>query len=205
MEIKTDNMNKKCIALCVDFQNDFISGSLPVEGGEKAMINVANYLAEKPHDAVLLTVDFHPITHYSFKSNGSDVGIWPNHCVQYSEGAAIPDYLLNKAFSKEFSKHTQILCKGTNPMIEEYSILDNPYSKLYLEGLFSIIGKDNLEIEIMGLAGDICVLETIKGLCSLGLKDNLVVMTDCIASIDGGRTLDDFCQENGIATKKSLA
>jgi len=202
MEIKKDNMGKKSIALCVDFQNDFINGTLAVEGGERAIINAANHLMAKPHDAVFLTADFHPITHCSFKSNG---GIWDNHCVEHSVGAAIPDYLLNKAFAKEFSKHTQILCKGTNPMIEEYSILENPYAKLYLEGLFSIIGKENLEIEIMGIAGDICVLETIKGLCAMGLKDNLVVLTDCIASIDGGKALNDFCTENNIIMKKSLA
>ncbi|MHA1467969.1 MAG: isochorismatase family protein, partial [Promethearchaeota archaeon] len=88
--------------IIVDLQNDFIpGGSLPVEGGD-LIINDINELAEifKKSGQVILTQDWHPPDHLSFASNhpGKKPGdeyhskgigpvLWPDHCVQNSEGA----------------------------------------------------------------------------------------------------------------------
>ncbi len=72
----------------VDVQHDFASpdGALYVKGSEI----IANKVLEviKDFDHVVFTLDFHPINHCSFVENG---GIWPAHCVAYTEGTAYFD------------------------------------------------------------------------------------------------------------------
>ena len=68
------------ILLIVDPQVDFISGSLAVEGAKEKMDALASALqnGEIDCDYVMVTKDFHPSNHCSFKENG---GQWPPHCV----------------------------------------------------------------------------------------------------------------------------
>ena len=49
-----------------------------------------------------------------------------------------------------------------------------------------------------GIAGDYCVLETIKGLRTIINPDHISVLMDLIASIDGGKKLTEFLDNNGI-------
>ena len=83
----------KKILIVVDMQNDFCleSGSLYVKGATLALWNVEELMYKEYFDRVWFTVDWHAFFHPSFKENG---GEWPVHCVQYSQGAAINDWLL---------------------------------------------------------------------------------------------------------------
>ena len=71
---------KKCtksLLLLVDVQYDFINGSLAVDGAPLIMDNLANYIAEQPEgtfDNIVMTADFHPYDHSSFKDNGGKIG-----------------------------------------------------------------------------------------------------------------------------------
>ena len=86
--------------IVVDMQKDFMpDGSLPVGGGYD-IVDTVNQLIGA-FDLVLATQDWHPPDHTSFASNheGREVGetvevegleqyVWPDHCVQETEGAA---------------------------------------------------------------------------------------------------------------------
>ena len=85
-EVKIDKMNK--LLLVIDCQYDFINGSLAVKGAGPTMDRLAEFIKENgaSYKKIVLTADWHPLTHCSFKDNG---GTWPKHCVQYTQGAAI--------------------------------------------------------------------------------------------------------------------
>ena len=75
--------------LLVDVQYDFINGSLAVNGAPEVMDSLARFIAAQPagtYKEIVMTADFHPYNHSSFKDNG---GMWPVHCVQFSHGASI--------------------------------------------------------------------------------------------------------------------
>ena len=156
------------VLIIVDLQNDFIpGGSLPVEGGD-LIINDINELAEifKKNGQVILTQDWHPPDHLSFASNhpGKKPGdeyhskgigpvLWPDHCVQNSEGAIFHKDLKTKLADK-------IIQKGTNPDIDSYSgFLDN--DKKSETGLADYLKSQRVKrIFICGLALDYCCYAT---------------------------------------------
>lgn len=76
------------ILLIVDPQVDFISGSLAVEGAKEKMDALASALqnGEIDCDYIMVTKDFHPSNHCSFKENG---GQWPPHCVKGTAGSCV--------------------------------------------------------------------------------------------------------------------
>ena len=182
----------KRILLIVDPQNDFITGTLAVPGAKEKMMKLAEYDFTK-YDYVCVTMDSHPENHMSFKENG---GIWPKHCVTYTNGWELPEYLNDVL--KEI-KHVSYYHKGTDPEIEEYSIFDNEDdgSTLILQ-LMDLIKSGGVLVDICGIAGDYCVLETLKGLRN-ELGDRYIsVLTEYTASIDGGEKLMKYIEENQI-------
>lgn len=192
----------KKILLIVDPQNDFITGSLAVEGAKERMMKLAEYLKRLGHkyDAVCVTMDSHPNDHCSFKYNG---GIWPKHCVLYTKGWNIPEYLDDSLmhFSNWSGKPVMYYYKGTNSNIEEYSIFANMEDGLKLCNHIKDMFKEyeSVDIDVCGIAGDYCVLETLKGLRKFVGDDYITVLTDYTASIDGGEKLINYLNENEIS------
>ncbi|MBO5678950.1 MAG: isochorismatase family protein [Bacteroidaceae bacterium] len=184
----------KKLLLLVDVQYDFITGSLAVEGAPAVMDGLAEYIAGEPHgtfDAIVLTADYHPANHSSFKDNG---GIWPAHCVQNTEGAAIYKAVLDAV--KQHDPEAQVLTKGDNVAVDEYSILANEVSAKKLLAL--IEEKGIQEIYVAGLCGDYCVGNSIKDLVSAGHGDKIRVLTRYIGNIDDGTTLRSIIAENNL-------
>ena len=186
----------KNILLIVDPQNDFITGTLPVEGAEEKMKNLAEYLKNSgyEYDTVCITMDSHSENHCSFQENG---GIWPKHCVFGSWGWDVPSYL-----DEVFENLPRIACyhKGDTPDVEEYSIFDNTEDGNTLERQITAMIQDGDEVyvDICGIAGDYCVLETLKGLCNIIGNKYITILTDFVASIDGGEKLIDYAEANNI-------
>ena len=176
----------KKLLLIVDAQFDFIDGSLPVQGADVAMERLADMmggLAEGAYDDVVLTADFHPWNHVSFGNP------WPVHCVAHSHGAAIWPSVLTAAY--RLCPHAVVLTKGTLRTREEYSILKNSVSRRRLIPLL-----DNADrIDVCGIAGDVCVLDTLKDLVAAGYKKKLHVLTDYCPSLDGGQALRKYLKE----------
>lgn len=183
----------KNILLIVDPQNDFITGTLPVAGSEEKMRKLAEYIKAKGamYDHIAVTFDSHPSNHCSFGDFG---GIWPYHCIEDTEGWEMPDYLEYAMSQYYFYK------KGTSTNKEEYSIFDNEQwgAKLRKEILEFIGSGDEVYVDVCGIAGDYCVLETLKGLRGIIGNDYISVLSEFTASIDGGEKLNTFLEENGI-------
>lgn len=147
--------------LIIDLQNDFCpGGALPVPEGDK-IVPVVNKIIEK-FDYVVATQDWHPKNHISFAStHNKPVGttvivegvtqlLWPQHCVQGTDGAKFHPEL-------NTDKINIILRKGTNPNIDSYSaFLEN--DKKTETGLHYLMkGLGIKEVYLCGLALDYCV------------------------------------------------
>lgn len=148
-------MSKKILFL-IDVQYDFINGSLAVEGAKETMDNLCEFLKENGpmYDKIILTADWHPITHCSFKENG---GMWPKHCVQHSVGAAIYEPLLKTL--DEIKSDYVILTKGDNEDHEEYSVFKNEVSCNAIKGICSSLETN--DIDFAGIALNYCVKDSI--------------------------------------------
>ena len=182
--------NKKKLLLIVDAQYDFISGSLPVKNAILCMSRLGDYIESicetNPYNTIIATVDWHPMTHCSFKENG---GEWPMHCVAYSNGAALSSFVLKGVMKRKCSDF-HVLTKGTAEDHEEYSIFRNASSCLKLQKIVESQGIE--EIDICGIAGDYCVLESLKDALRTFPNMNFKVLGQFTASIDDGKTLSDF-------------
>lgn len=187
----------KNILLIVDPQNDFITGTLPVEGAEERMKKLAEYIKARhaEYDYILITMDSHPEDHCSFKENG---GMWPKHCVTWSDGWELPGYL-NNAINSTSSCNVAVYHKGDIVDKEEYSIFDNEEDGFVLANqLRELVEEGEIYVDICGIAGDYCVLETLKGLRKFVPDECISILFDFIASIDGGEKLLAYATENQI-------
>jgi len=173
--------------LIIDVQNDFCpGGALEVPEGDK-VVPVINSLI--PHfDALIQTQDWHPAGHHSFASSQEgkkpydtiemDYGkqtLWPDHCVQGSEGANFHPAL-------QTLKSQVIIRKGFRKKIDSYSAFyeNDKEAKTGLRGYLQNRNIDTLYA--VGLAADFCVKWSVLD----GIKDGfkLYVVEDAVRGID---------------------
>ncbi|WP_299555777.1 bifunctional nicotinamidase/pyrazinamidase [uncultured Tateyamaria sp.] len=173
--------------IVIDVQNDFCpGGALAVPGGDDIVAGINALMAD--YDAVVLTQDWHPTGHSSFASShngkapyemidmpyGPQV-LWPDHCVQGTEGAAFhADLNTNRA--------DMIVRKGYRPAIDSYSaFFENDHeTPTGLEGYLRTRGITDLTMA--GLATDFCVNFSAVDAAKLGF--NVTVQTDLCRAID---------------------
>jgi nicotinamidase/pyrazinamidase len=179
--------------IVIDVQNDFCpNGTLAVRNGD-AIVGSIN--AMLPYFAArILTQDWHPIGHTSFASSydgksaydlidmpyGPQI-LWPDHCVQNTDGAAFHDFL-------ETGSADLIIRKGFRPQIDSYSAFfeNDKTTPTGLEGYLRTRGLD--KVTIVGLATDFCVAYSALDAARLGFKVT-VDMTAC-RGIDLNGSLD---------------
>lgn len=178
---------KKRMLLIVDPQIDFITGSLPVPGAEKAMDALARYLHESGHiyGHIFITCDRHTLNHISFKKNG---GEWPVHCVESSVGAAVWPAIMQELL--QFSRNTLFLYKGEDLSREEYSIFRSEKGSFAMDTFLK--GPGVTHIDICGLAGDVCVKTTLKDALHLYPDKHYRILEDFTASLDGGAAISEL-------------
>ncbi len=158
-----------------DVQNDFMpGGALGVPDGE-AIVPVINRII--PHfDHVVATLDWHPANHISFASvHDQPVGslyqggqlLWPDHCIQDTQGSDFSKGLDVKSVEA-------IFYKGTDPMVDSYSaFFDNARNRSTgLEAFLRQSGLTNLFF--VGLATDYCVLSSVIDALDLGFNVTLI-------------------------------
>lgn len=184
------------LLILTDVQYDFINGSLAVDGAPEMMEALAAYISTLPAGTfknIVMTADFHPWNHSSFKESG---GTWPVHCLQFSHGGAIFQPILDAVY-KHGAEEVTMLIKGNNPAVDEYSVLQNPESG---QRLVEIIEENEIdEVYITGLCGDYCVGESILDLVAKGYGEKLRVMTDFIGNIDDGTVLRGIIEKHNLA------
>lgn len=156
------SLDRTSVLLVIDVQNCFLpGGSLAVKDGDK-VVPVINDIAKKFAD-VVMTQDWHTPGHISFASShggkkpfettdvkyGKQV-LWPDHCVQGTDGAAL---------SKDLSipNAELILRKGFNKDVDSYSAFTEADGKT-TTGLAAYLKARKLQrVFIVGLATDFCV------------------------------------------------
>ena len=151
--------------LVIDVQNCFLpGGSLAVKEGEQ-VVAVINRIA-KGFANVVMTQDWHTPNHVSFASAhsgkkpfetidlayGTQV-LWPDHCVQGTDGAAL---------SKDLSipQAELIIRKGFHKDVDSYSAFTEADGKT-TTGLAAYLKARNIaRVFVAGLATDFCVAWT---------------------------------------------
>lgn len=193
--------------IIIDFQKDFIKGTLKVPGAENAEKAIIDYII-KNHDNIsdiVFTVDWHSTKHCSFKRNG---GVWPEHCVQFSEGAGISDNLIKVCM--DYNLNIKVFKKGSVDDEEEYGAFAYIGNYGFTNGNIDIIVNnlahkntlhfDTKDVVVCGLAGDYCVKESITNLMKYNgpEKFNISVLKEGVVSIDDGTTFNDFVNKNDL-------
>ncbi len=166
---KTITLNKTDALLVTDVQNDFLpKGALPVPDGEQ-VIPVLNEYASRFNKSgahVLVSRDWHPANHMSFKTQG---GPWPPHSVQNTKGAQFHRDL-------KLPDGTHVISKATRPDHEAYSAFDGTElgDELHKRGVKRFF--------VGGLATDYCIVNTVLDARKLGFET--IVLMDAVRGID---------------------
>jgi nicotinamidase/pyrazinamidase len=185
-------MSDDALLLVIDVQNDFcVGGALAVPDGD-AVVPVINRIAEH-FTHVVLTQDWHPRGHSSFASShpgrqafetvrlpyGEQV-LWPDHCVQGTEGAAFhPGLAIDRA--------ELIVRKGYRAAIDSYSAFAEN-DRTTPTGLAGYLRERGVErLYLVGLATDYCVLYSALDAAAAGFRPTIV--TDACRAIDQGGSL----------------
>ena len=173
--------------IVVDVQSDFCPGGrLAVQKGDE-VVPVINALAQR-FENVVLTQDWHPAGHRSFATShpgkkpfdsielayGEQV-LWPDHCVQGSDGAS-----LHRDLSVP---HAQLVVrKGFRKEVDSYSAFleADRKSRTGLEGYLDERGVKR--VFVCGLATDFCVAWTALDARKLGFA--AAVVEDACRAID---------------------
>lgn len=177
---------KNTALIVVDVQNDFCpGGALAVRNGSR-VVPAINSLMDS-FEVIVGTQDWHPVNHSSFASNndaepfsvktlnGVNQVMWPEHCIQGSNGADFHPDLHADAFNI-------IIRKGTNPDIDSYSAFteNDGVTVTGLRGWLSELGIK--KVYITGLATDFCVLYTALDAVKAGFET--YVIEDACKGVD---------------------
>jgi len=179
--------DSKAALIVVDVQNCFLDGgTLAVKGGNE-VVPVINKLAGA-FGNIVVTQDWHTPGHASFASSyagkkpfettklsyGTQV-LWPDHCIQGTEDAAV---------SKDLKLPTAqiIIRKGFHKDMDSYSAFEEADHKT-ATGLGGYLKQRGIKtLFITGLATDFCVAWTAMDARKAGF--NVYVIEDATRAID---------------------
>jgi nicotinamidase/pyrazinamidase len=175
------------VLIVTDIQNDFCpGGKLAVADGD-SVIGIIHKIAPK-FEHIILTQDWHPAKHSSFASNHTGrqpfdqvemsygmQTLWPDHCVQGSNGAEFHANLC-------LPQAELILRKGFHAAIDSYSaFFEN--DRTTNTGLAGYLLERRLtRVFLVGLAYDYCVGYSALDACRVGFPAFVIR--------DGSRAID---------------
>jgi nicotinamidase/pyrazinamidase len=177
--------------IVVDVQNDFAdpAGGLSVAGGDAVIpiINREIELARNNGGFVVCTQDWHPEHTPHFAKDG---GIWPDHCIADTWGAALHPSLE--------AGDAPVVRKGVNGEdgYSGFTMRDPETGATINTPLDAILREKGVEeVVVTGLATDYCVKATALDAVGLGYRTTL--LTDAIAAVnlaegDGQAALDEM-------------
>lgn len=191
-------MKEPITLVVVDGQYDFCNpaGALYVSGAETAVENILHFIHTHERLAeVIFTVDWHQAKDASFIPQG---GPWPPHCIGFSKGSQIDERLVQACLDREIP--FQVIRKGEVIETEEYGAFQHieklSGGRYRLATMTDEVICADHRMVICGVAGDYCVLETLRNLLNGGLSVD--VFASGIASIDGGTKLNNFVREQNL-------
>ena len=167
--------------LLVDLQPDFLpGGALPVEEDGGILGPIAGRMESDRFGLQVATQDWHPPGHVSFASAhsgrepfesielyGHPQTLWPDHCVQGSEGARLHPEL-------PWQRVSAIIRKGTDPQVDSYSGFRNnwgPDGERPSTGLAGYLRERGIrDLFVCGLARDVCVKWTAEDALGAGFE-----------------------------------
>ena len=183
----------------IDPRNDFCpGGALAVAEGDSIMQPINEMMGA--FDLVILTQDWHPQGHSSFASShdgavpfsltdmpyGPQV-LWPDHCIQGSDGAAFHPAL-------DTMRADVVIRKGSNPAVDSYSAFfeNDKATATGLAGLLRDRGCEDLTM--VGLATDYCVAWSALDGVANGFRVKVRLPTCRAIDLDGSldRSLADM-------------
>ena len=196
------------LLLVVDVQNDFCpGGALAVPDGDQ-VVPLLNRLAQA-FAHVVLTQDWHPAGHQSFASShpgrrpfevievayGPQI-LWPDHCIQGTDGAAFRDDL-------DIPHAELIIRKGFRPRIDAYSALfENDHNTP--TGLAGYLRERGLRrLFIAGPAYDFCVRYSAEDAVEAGF--DVVVVEDACRGIDIDGSVEATRQQLAVIGARSVS
>jgi nicotinamidase/pyrazinamidase len=181
------------VLLVIDVQNDFMpGGALAVAHGDE-VVPVINRLA-RGFSHVVLTQDWHPASHISFAANhagrnafemltlpyGEQV-LWPVHCVQNTQGAALHADL-------DIPHARAVIRKGHHAGVDSYSAFLEADRKTPT-GLAGYLRETGVKrVWCCGLATDYCVGWSALDARAAGFE--VAVIEDASRAIDLNGSLD---------------
>ena len=173
--------------LVVDVQNCFVAGgTLPVKGGEE-VVPIISSLSGK-FENIVVTQDWHTKGHASFASAhageepfglkkmpyGNPV-LWPDHCVQGTDDAALHKDL-------KLPSAQLIVGKGYHPNVDSYTAFMQADAKTPT-GLGGYLKQRGIKtVFVTGLATDFCVAWTAIDARKMGFE--AFVIEDATRAID---------------------
>ena len=179
--------------LVIDVQNDFCpGGNLAIAEGD-AVVPVINRLAPLV-PTVVLTQDWHPAGHLSFASSHpgkapfdtvtvgyGDQVLWPDHCIQLTEGAEFHADL-------RIPQAQMVIRKGFRPAIDSYSaFFEN--DKATSTGLTGYLRERGVSRVICtGLAYDVCVRYSAEDAQAAGFET--VIVKDACRGVNAHGSLE---------------
>ncbi len=182
----------KAALIVVDVQNCFLpGGSLAVKDGDQ-VIPVINRIAGS-FENIVMTQDWHTPGHVSFASShagkkpfdtvdlpyGQQV-LWPDHCVQGTEGAELSKDL-------KLPRAHLVIRKGFHGDVDSYSAFLEADKKTST-GLAGYLKERGIErLFVVGLATDFCVAWTALDGRKAGF--DVYVIEDACRGIDAGGSL----------------
>ena len=193
--------------IVIDVQNCFIDGgTLPVKGGAE-VVPIINKLAGAFQN-VIVTQDWHTPGHASFASAhtakkpfetvglpyGTQV-LWPDHCVQGSDDAALHKDL-------KLPTAQLVIRKGFNKGVDSYSAFEEADRKT-TTGLAAYLKARGIDtVFLTGLATDFCVAWTALDARKLGFTT--YVIEDATRAIDLNGSLAASWKEMTAAGVKRI-
>jgi nicotinamidase/pyrazinamidase len=179
--------NDKSALIVIDVQNCFVDGgTLPVKGGAE-VVPVINKLADS-FENIVVTQDWHTQGHASFASAhagqkpfssiklsyGNQV-LWPDHCVQGTDDAALHKDL-------KLPTAQVIVRKGFHKGVDSYSAFEEADRKT-ATGLGGYLKQRGIKtVYVAGLATDFCVAWTALDARKAGFE--VYVIEDATRAID---------------------
>lgn len=193
-------MNQEAL-IVVDYQKDFIDGSLAVTGGAELAPEIARLVSEyrAKSGMVIATRDWHPQKSVHFDS-------WPIHCVAGTRGAEYGDVDLS-AIDVEIFKGYMNKNDGYSGFEGITALVGNPQDGFEkapgAKTLEEVLAESRIRIvRIVGLATDFCIKATALDAARLrdsGKLDRVIVQRSGIAAVnlkegDGERAIVEMAE-----------